>query len=255
MATQKIIKCRGESEEKVVDRVTEEIPFTIYVNEREIATLLASPRDLEDLAIGFLITAGLIKTNDDSIDVTIDDTKWRAHVTMKGDVDTDLLEKRMYTSGCGRGILFYNTTDLMYRNKGRSKLELEKKKIFELMREFQSSSIEFKETGGVHSAALASGDRIITLREDIGRHNAIDKIVGYAYCEKIDLANTVILTSGRVSSEVVLKIQKTPISGIISRSAPTDQAIRHAEAAGITLIGFVRGERMNIYYEKGRDKR
>ena len=115
------------------------------------------------------------------------------------------------------------------------------------MADFQNRSIGFKETGGVHSAGLANTHQILVIREDIGRHNTIDKILGYSLANSIDLSDKIILSSGRVSSEILLKIQKTQIGVVISRSAPTDQAIKHAEDCDLTLIGFVRGRRMNVY--------
>ena len=115
------------------------------------------------------------------------------------------------------------------------------------MKEFQHNSEVFKLTGGVHSAALCDKENILMFSEDIGRHNAIDKILGQCFWEGIPTENRVVLTSGRISSEILSKMAKRGIPIVVSRSAPTDLAIRTAENLGITLIGFVRGKRMNIY--------
>jgi FdhD protein len=120
------------------------------------------------------------------------------------------------------------------------------------MKAFHKRSLGYRETGGVHSAALAEKDNILIVREDIGRHNTVDKILGYAMLNSINLSDKVILISGRISSEIVLKTIKTKIPMIVSRSAPTDQAVEHARDSNITLIGFVRGQRMNVYSGLGR---
>jgi len=248
-----ITRIDGDSREKVTDVVTEEVPVTIYVNEEEIVTLLSSPEDLEELAVGFLYTSGLLKTFDKISGMTVDTRNWIVNLTFKGGgVDPRLLFKRLFTSGCGRGTLFYKAGDLAHRKKCRSDMTVRKDHIFRVMSDFQIRSKGFRETGGVHSAALADNEKILVVREDIGRHNAVDKVLGYALAGGMELGDKIMFSSGRVSSEVLLKIQKTDIPVIVSRSAPTDQAIRHAEQADITLVGFVRGKRMNLYSAERR---
>ncbi|MCG2712324.1 MAG: formate dehydrogenase accessory sulfurtransferase FdhD [Candidatus Omnitrophica bacterium] len=248
-----IFKVSADKEEKVSDLVTEEVPVTVYVNGEELATLLASPSDLKELAVGFLFTSGMIKDFSQIKKITVDTQAWCVYVELLDkQVDLKLMFKRMYTSGCGRGTLFYHAVDVMHRKKQRKGINIQRDHIFNLMRDFQTRSNEFKETGGVHSAALAEGENILVVREDIGRHNALDKIIGYSLIKGIEFDDKIVLTSGRVSSEVLLKVQKTKISVIISRSAPTNQAVKHARDSGITLIGFARGKKMNIYSQKER---
>jgi len=242
-----IIKIYAERKEKIEDLVSQEIPFTIYVNGKELLTLLSSPEDLEELTVGFLFTAGIIKQFKDIRTLIIDTKLWRAEVKLKQKVEFDLVFKRMFTSGCGGGTLFYNPVDIMHRRKTRSKIKIKRDSIFRIMKDFQNCSIGFKQTGGVHQAALCDRKRILLVKEDIGRHNAIDKILGFALMNNMDLKDKIILSSGRVSSEVLLKIQKTEIGLVVSRSAPTNQAIKHATEANITLIGFARGKKMNVY--------
>ena len=248
-----IFKIFPNREEKIVDTVTEEIPLTIYVNEQELVTLLASSTDLAGLAVGFLFTSGLIKNFDEIKGVTTDSQRWTIYLQLKDkQIDSRLIFKRMFTSGCGRGTLFYNAVDIMHRSKRTSAVTIDRNSVFRLMKNLEVRSSGFKKTGGVHSAALADSENILIIKEDIGRHNTIDKIFGYALMNNIDLRNRIVLSSGRISSEILFKIQKTKICAIISRGAPTDQAIKHARASGITLIGFVRGQRMNVY--SGRER-
>ncbi|MBL7071421.1 MAG: formate dehydrogenase accessory sulfurtransferase FdhD [Candidatus Omnitrophica bacterium] len=248
MEKYEILKIFPEKEEKILDAVTREIPLTVYVNDKEIVTLLASPIDLTELAVGFLFTSGFIFSYGDVRSATEDKERWTVHLRLKdGDIGLHMVFKRLFTSGCGKGTLFYNAVDLMHRNRRREGITIDRGRVFHMMQDFQARSAGFKETGGVHSAALADNKDILAVREDIGRHNAVDKILGYALINKIELKDKIILSSGRVSSEIIFKIQKTDISAIVSRSAPTDQAIKHARSSGIALIGFARGQRMNVY--------
>ena len=115
------------------------------------------------------------------------------------------------------------------------------------MKKLEEKSLTFKNTGGVHSCALCSQESIEVLAEDIGRHNAVDKVFGECFMRGIFTQNKAILTSGRVSSEILIKVAKRKIPIIASHSAPTNLAVDLAERLNITLIGFVRGKRINIY--------
>jgi len=163
-----------------------------------------------------------------------------------------LVFKRLYTSGCGRGTLFYNAIDIMYKSKIVSDLRIKSTQISALMKDFKKRSRIYLKTGGIHSAALLDEKNIIVFREDIGRHNAIDKVIGGMILKNIPLDNKILATSGRISSEVLLKVRKCNIPIVISKSAPTNQAVRLAREMGITLIGFARGARMNIYSREER---
>jgi len=246
--TFKIIKINKATSSEVEDSVAREIPFTIIVNNEELVTLQCSPLSLEDLALGFLFTSGLIQSASDVKNIAIDTERWVGHVELAGSLDNkEMLFKRMYTSGCGRGTLFYNPLDILHRGKLTSNLSVDPPYVAGLMRRFQKGSHLYLKTGGVHSAAIADNREIIVFREDIGRHNAIDKVAGSMMSQGVSFSDKMLVTSGRVSSEVIFKVRRIGLPVIISKSAPTDQAIRHAREMNITLIGFARGLRMNIY--------
>jgi FdhD protein len=154
--------------------------------------------------------------------------------------------KRIITSGCGRGASFYSAADAASQ-KVESQMKIPADNVFNLVRTFQHRSQVYRETGGVHSAALCNTERILVFNEDIGRHNAIDKVFGQCILQDIPTDNHLIITSGRISSEILLKVSKRQIPILISKSAPTNMGVRLAEELGITLIGFVRGKRMNVY--------
>jgi FdhD protein len=230
------------------DPVSSEVPFTINVNGRELATLLASPGGLRELAVGFVFSAGLIREAADLAEVTVDERRWRAEVTLtNAEAPVELAGRRLYTSGCGRGTLFYRALDLSARRPNPSALRLGAGEVLALMHEFVSSSEEFRRTGGVHSAALAEPGTILACREDIGRHNAVDKIIGRMVLEPVAGEGRLILVSGRLSSEIVLKAARVGVPVLVSRSAPTNQGVRLAREANLTLVGFARGRRMNVY--------
>ena len=243
-----IVKIDTKKKELCKDSVAEEVFLTIHLDGREFVTLLCSPGNLKELSAGFLYSSGLIHSPDDIENIVIDTKNMTSHVTLKEKgLSEDVIFKRIYTSGCGRGMLFYNVLDLAHSKKVAGAMTLQSQKITELMKSFDKKSAVFKKTGGVHSAALSDGERIVSFNEDIGRHNAIDKIIGEALYNNLNMADLIVLTSGRISSEVMFKVQKMGSAVIVSRSAPTDLAVKLAKQWNVTLVGFARGKRMNVY--------
>lgn len=247
----KIIKIKAGKKEVMEDLVVEEIPFTLNIGDKELVTLLCMPSDIEDLVAGFLFTSGLIRKIEDIRKIVINYEQWVAYIDLVV-VDTEIVFKRLYTSGCGRGTLFYSATDIINRAKNISDFKIEAIKINSLMAEFQKNSEVYLRTGGAHSAALADNRGILIFKEDIGRHNAIDKVIGQRLREGGSFENKIMITSGRISSEVLLKAQKCRIPVVVSKSAPTNQAIKLAKDMGVTLVGFARGNRLNIYNAEER---
>jgi len=248
-----VVRMKDHKKEVIDDLVVSEIPLTINIGENELVTLLCCPSDLEELVIGFLFSSGLIKKAEDINKIVINRQQWIAYVDLvQGDIDQGLVFKRLYTSGCGRGTIFYNASDIINRIKIASDFKIASDKINELMFDFQKRSTLYLKTGGVHGAALAADKGISIFKEDIGRHNAIDKVIGSALKENINFTDKIIISSGRISSEVLLKTQKCRIPVVVSKSAPTDQAVKLAKDMDITLLGFARGNRMNIYSKEER---
>lgn len=248
METFKILKIKGKSREVVDDIVVEEVPLTLILGEKELATILCMPSGLKELVTGFLFTSGMIKQPSDIKNITISQERFTAYIDLVNpDITENLIFKRLYTSGCGKGVLFYNAPDLINRTKIISDYRIEARKLSALMLEFQNKSDTYRASGGVHSSALADDKGILIFEEDIGRHNAIDKVIGKRLNEGGDFKNKIIITSGRISSEVLFKIQKCRIPVVISRSAPTNQAVKLARDMNVTLVGFARGNRMNVY--------
>ena len=244
-----ILRLTEEGRESVEDIVVREFPITIILNNEELVTMLCSPRNLDYLAVGFLYSEGLLESRDEIKNVLVDEKRGIVRVTTKEekDLSNEFLFKRMITSGCGRGASFYHATDAENREQIKSDRKIATGEVLALMKEFQQKSEVFRETGGVHSAALCDIDTILVFMEDIGRHNAIDKIFGKCMMDDISTQDRIVVTSGRVSSEILLKVSRRNIPIIISKSAPTNLGVRLASEMGITLLGFARGKRVNAY--------
>jgi len=243
-----VLKINAERKEIIKDTVTDEIFLTINLDKKELLTLSCTPGKLKELCAGFLYSAGLIHSLEDIESIYINTQTMISDIKLKDKgLNFDYLFKRVYTSGCGKGVLFPNVLDLAHRNIIKSNFTIPSGKIARLMKIFEKKSVMFRETGGVHSAALSNGESILAFSEDIGRHNALDKVIGEALYNDLNLAELLVLTSGRISSDVMYKVQKMRSPIIISRSAPTGLAIELAEKLHITLIGFARGLRMNVY--------
>ena len=244
-----------EGKQNTEDLVTKELPLTIILNNRELATLLCSPLDLRYLAIGFILSAGLLRSKDEVEKIAVDDQKGVVRVETGEDKGPAgrLPGKQLITSGGGRAIWGgYYPTDVPGQKKVTSRFSVPAVQVLALVRQFQRKSQIFKATGGVHSAALCDRQDILVFSEDIGRHNAIDKILGRCILESLPTANRIMLTSGRVSSEIVLKVARMDIPILVSRSAPTDLGVRLASDLGLTLVGFARGDKMKVYTKGGR---
>jgi len=243
---------QGRSEEE--DIITAEFALTIILNNQELVTLLCSPTDLKYLAIGFLSSEGLIKNKDEIKKIVVDDQRGVVRVETEEDkgLESRLLFKRLITSGCGRGASFYSDADVKNQAKVESRIRISAPQVFSLVKEFQHRSQVYKSTGGVHSAALCDTKSILVFSEDIGRHNAIDKIFGECMLTDLPTEDRIIITSGRISSEILLKVARRNIPILISKSAPTNLGVRLATDLGVTLIGFARGKRMNVYTDSWR---
>ena len=244
-----VLRISEGEKKRVEDVVAREYPLTIILNNQELVTLLCTPAHLDYLAVGFLSSEGLLKSKDEIKKITVDEKRGvvRVETNEKIKQADEIVFKRLITSGCGRGASFYSAADVIGQKKVESKTTISSNEILELAREFQHRSQIFETTGGVHSAALCDNKNIVIFKEDVGRHNAIDKIFGECLLQDVNPDGRIILTSGRVSSEILIKAAKRNIALLISKSAPTDMGVRLASDLGITLIGFVRGKRMNVY--------
>jgi len=250
-----LIRMDRETRETLQREVAREYPLTVLFNGEQLATLLCSPDDMVNLAVGFLYSEGLIAAKEEIRDVALDGERGviRVETASVATMARELFMKRVITTGCGRGISFYSFADLEQRQqKVVSFLKATPAQLLDLMRAFQTRSEIYQRTHGVHGAALCDASGILLFKEDIGRHNAIDKIFGHCLRVDIPLADRIVMTTGRISSETLFKVAKRNIPILVSRSTPTDLAVGLAGELGITLVGYVRGGYMNVYAEAGR---
>jgi FdhD protein len=231
------------------DVVVSEQALTIHVNGSELVTLLCTPEHLGDLAIGYLAGEGFIKDPDDIMELKVNQETGECMVLLKGShsITERTYLKRYVTTGCGKGISFYQLADARLSKELPRDYRLQPAMIIDMMRTLLENSNLHRDTGGVHTVALGQNGRLLIQRDDIGRHNAVDKVFGYCLRNNVNTEDKALVISGRISSEIALKAVKMRIQILISKSAPTDMAIEFAEDLGLTLVGFTRGSRFNIY--------
>ncbi len=244
-----ILKVAGNTVEGAIDEIASELPVRLVLNNEPLVTLLCTPTELEELAVGFLLSEGLLRDKASIRKLEVDEREATVRIELD-DLPADfstLFEKRTISSGCGKGITF--TSYRMYADQRMNVAGpiVGLDDIRRLLKTFRNISALYLETGGVHSAALSDGRDILFFSEDIGRHNAVDKLIGKAFLQSVSVENKILLTSGRVTSEIVTKAGRNRFPVLISRAAPSCMAISYAEDMGITLVGFARGDRMNIY--------
>lgn len=244
-----ILKVAGDHVDGVIDEVASELPVRLVLNNEPLVTLLCTPTELEELTVGFLLSEGIIQTKSSIRKLEIPDNEPAVRVELS-DLPEEwekMFERRAISSGCGRGITFTRFDRERDRRIDIKGPLLSLDGIRSLLRTFRNISTLYLETGGVHSAALSDGRDILFFSEDIGRHNAVDKLIGKAFLQDVSIENKILLTSGRVTSEIMTKAGRNRFPVLISRAAPSCMAINYAEDMGITLIGFARGDRLNIY--------
>lgn len=233
------------------DLVVAEHPVTIKINGEEFATLVCTPEYIEDMAVGYLASEGVISGIDEIQDLWVQEDEGFVHATVSrwSALHRQLYSKRYVTSCCGasrQGFVFFNDAKTAKRLHDVP-VELSFDDVFRLVKEMQANAEIFSQTGGVHNAALCDRSGIVLERMDIGRHNALDKIYGYCLKHSIPMNDKIIVFSGRISSEILLKVAKIGCGVILSKSAPTELALELAENLGITTVGFVRGNSCNVY--------
>ncbi len=244
-----ILKVTGAGCEGVIDEVASEIPVRLVLNNTPLVTLLCTPTELEELTVGFLLSEGLLHDKSQIRNLSVDVKEPAVYMELSGLPEgfAGMFEKRTISSGCGKGITFTSFRPDADRRIEAPDHGISLDDIRRLLGVFRTISKLYIDTGGVHSAALSDGTDILFFSEDIGRHNAVDKLIGKAFLKSVPIENKILITSGRVTSEIMTKAGRNRFPILISRAAPSCMAVSLAEDTGITLIGFARGDRMNIY--------
>ncbi|MGV3172971.1 formate dehydrogenase accessory sulfurtransferase FdhD [Staphylococcus simulans] len=241
---------------ETTDSYVTEFPLTVMVNGEEFATVICSPDHMEELVLGFLASEGAILKRSELKSIQIDDSKGFAHVELKKDLGDrfEYSTKRMIASCCGKSREFYFQNDAAVAKTSLSNITLTPQQVINMMTRLQTASTLFKRTGGLHNAAISDGDAFFEHRQDIGRHNALDKLYGFCIERHIPVRDKVLIFSGRISSEILIKAAKIGVGVILSKSAPTTLAVTLANDLNITAIGFIRDGNFNIYSHPERIK-
>jgi len=218
-----------------------ETEVTLYVNQQELVSILCTPRKLNCLIIGFLYTEGIISDIGDVSMMRVCDEESEVDVRLNRS-DFQLPKKRRLTSGCGGGSTF-----TMEGRKVDSTLVAEPEEVLSLLGQLQERMELYKVSGGVHTSALADTSKLLVVAEDIGRHNTLDKIQGECLLNGISAKDRLVLTTGRVSSEMLLKCAKMEVPIVVSRHSPTDRAVSIARDLAITLVGYARRSTLTVY--------
>jgi len=229
--------------ERIDSEVIVETPVTLTVNGEDWLTFMCTPVDLEAMAVGFLFNEGLIKAADEIASVRLCASGDILDVWVYHSVEKPQNWRR--TSGCTGGVTSVDTE--VYAHPSLNGATLSAGAVGELIGQLFESQQLYRSSGGVHTSALSNGKQMIVVAEDIGRHNTLDKIAGRVLLEKISLPQRVILTTGRISSEMLQKSARMSASIVISRTSPSSLSIEMAEYLGITLIGYARKHRFNVY--------
>ena len=230
--------------EELAERVVIEALCQIVLNDQPIATVACSPVNLRELAVGYLVSEGIVADVDSVAEPAQTADGYTLNISARQLVDADDLAKRVLTSGCagGKSSMQSPSQPLVSMD-----VTIRPEQLTHLVRRMADSSHVFQQTGGVHSAALCTPDQIIFRTDDIGRHNAVDKVIGWARLNRIELHDKLLLSTGRISAEIVLKAARSRITIVVSRGAPTSRALNLARGLSLTVIGFVRGRRMTVY--------
>ncbi|MDR3222370.1 MAG: formate dehydrogenase accessory sulfurtransferase FdhD [Methanobrevibacter sp.] len=232
------------NDEKEVIVADETINLTI--NENLSRGFSISPNSLKDFAIGYMLGEGLITTIDNIEELTVDDRQITAKINLE---DFDIRKELMVGSDCFGGW----RTKIDYINKVESDFEIEPDELLENMKSLTDKAITWRKTGGTHVAMIVNNELDISiLKEDVSRHVAVDKVIGAGAREKIDFSNSYIIYSGRMPADMLIKIARVGIPLIGSNAAPTLSGYTVAKEANITMIGFLRGEKFNIYTHPDR---
>jgi FdhD protein len=260
------VEAINERGEMVPTAIAGENPLTLYVDKREIVTLMTLGQAPEALAIGYLRNQRLVQSIEEIAAVQVDwETGSVAVTTRKAPGAqararakgmTEKMKKRTVTTGCGQGTVFGDLMDEIDKVKLRGDVRLTEQTLYSLMEQVRHHETIYKTAGAVHGCALATNEdgtsRILSFVEDVGRHNAVDAIAGQMWLEDIDGSDKIFYTTGRLTSEMVIKAAQMSIPFLVSRSGLTQMGHAIAQKVGITMLGRAAGRHYLLFTGKQR---
>ena len=251
----KIVSGFDENNKKIATNVIKEKDLTIFLNSQEIVTLMSIGDHPKYLAIGYLLNQNMLKIDDNIKDIKYDDDINVIVVKTLRKTDYEKkLKKKITTSGCAQGTVFGDIYDEIAKIKINSKAIISKEWIYEISKKINLTDSLYLKAGAVHGCVIIDKGEPIIYMEDVGRHNAIDKIAGYMFLNKINAKNKIFYTTGRLTSEMIIKTVKMGIPILISRSGFTSWGVELANKTNLTLIGRAKGKRFLVLSGEQRIK-
>ncbi len=235
---------RDQNGKEISTKVTIERPLTLYLNSQEIVTMMTIGDYPEYLAIGYLLNQNMLYPEDKIISIDYDQDL--AVVVVRTHNETnfeDKLRKKTLTSGCAQGTIFGDLMEHVEKTRFAYNTSISTSVIFSLLNKINTTPSLYLESGAIHGCVLAETDHPIVYMEDVGRHNAVDKIAGYMRQENIEPEDKIFYTTGRLTSEMIIKTIHMGIPILISRSGFTEWGVSLAKKANLTLIGRAKGKR------------
>ncbi len=236
-----------QSGNKIDMRVITERPLTLYLNSQEVVTMMTIGDHPDLLGLGYLINQDMLKPDDPISAIDYDEEL--GVVVVRTETETkfeEKLKKKVRTSGCAQGTIFGDVIDAFENIKLADKAELRTSWLGALTKAINTTPSLYLEAGAIHGCVLCEEDRPLVYMEDVGRHNAVDKIAGWMAVNKVDAASKIFYTTGRLTSEMVIKTVMMGIPILVSRSGFTAWGVDLARKSGLTLVGRARGERFVV---------
>lgn len=249
------VDIRSHTVRVLEEEVAVEAPVNLFANGEHVATLLATPSQIKELVLGYFVDEGLVRGVEDVLNVQVDGTNVRVAIRAETMLRVRAATTtRVITTSCGSIDHFLRLLDRVEPPRVESTYTVEPGDILVMVRELNTRAETYHRTGGIHSAALYANGELVCFSEDVGRHNAVDKVVGGGLLKAVDFGTCVLVTSGRQPADMVLKAARVGIPVTVSTSGPIHSGVLAAGKTEVTLICFARGERMNIYTRTDRVK-
>lgn len=248
------IDVKAQRLERKTDYVAEETPLHIFLNQTHYVTILCLPTLLKELAIGNLLSEGVLKTTKEIQEIRLEkggkcQIRLKPTVNVEKRISVSQPFARLVVSACGSPDYWplSKLIDRLELTKLPLDLKVEARAVLESVRRLNTLAEIFRKTGGVHVAALYSAEgELLTYAEDVGRHNAVDKIIGVAALKDMELSKCFIASSGRLTGYIVVKAARMRVPILASMTAAISSGVEAAQRTGITLVSFVRGNRLNV---------
>jgi FdhD protein len=248
------VEALNEKGEALPTPIAGEHPLTLYVDKREIVTLMTLGQNPEALAIGYLRNQRLVGAIEEIAEVQVDWDTDAVAVTTRKKIDglEEKMSKRTVTTGCGQGTVFGDLMEEVDSIRLREDVKLSEETLYGLLDSIRRHETVYKSAGAVHGCALAAGTDILYFVEDVGRHNAVDAIAGLMWLEGVDGSDKIFYTTGRLTSEMVIKAAQMRIPFLVSRSGLTQMGYEVASKVGITMLGRAVGKHYLLFTGKQR---